>query len=98
MRSTRVLPPATSPPDRRVRTLESPPFRWPLTDNARPAVRDTLWAEADATPGKRQTHVGSASRTVMSTFIGTEDPTIWLAGVSRNYTVQVGRPYGVGST
>src|SRR5258705_10988423 len=84
--STRFLSSVTSPPDRSVKTTESPTYLWFFTDTVRPELMKTISAEARDEPAATSTHVATASRTILSTIIGTRDPTIWLAVVSRNYT------------
>src|SRR5688572_11018629 len=77
--STRVASRVTSPPLRRVRITDVPSFLCPLTDTVRPEVMITISADASDTPARVNTHVAIATRTVWRTFIGTNDPTIWLA-------------------
>src|SRR5687768_3575165 len=88
--SMRVASRVTSPPLRRVRITDCPAFLCPLTDTVRPEDMITISADARDTQARVRTHVAAATRTVWRTFIGTEDPTIWLAGLSRNATAQLG--------
>ena len=71
--------------------MESPTFAWFLTETVLPEVMKTISAEAKDEPAATSTHAAIASRTVLSTFIGTHDPTTWLVRVSRNATVEVSR-------